>query len=434
MRIRTITLSCCLSQQHFLTEDTLDKLVETSSTVLKQIAEAYKAASYDVQTIRIAFNSFEEWLLPTQAHSDVPLANASVAHLDASVQKKLDILQQLLLKYNISFCSLGACRKSENLRYIPHILNQSYPGFACSYGAGIQSTMDDFLRAAETCVELSKLCGDNGNFGYCVASNCPDGIPFFPASSAPSSSSISSGKETYSISVGLEAGDLLFLGTKGASSYSEATENLKSVFYQAMFPIHKIMKHALNSIAEDNFEVNYLGLDTSIAPGLELPESVGFGIEQFGPSPLLSGIEPENAFQFGDYGTLPIIGAITAALKSINDCATNEDGKILTTGYNGLMLPVMEDIILAQRAREKKLTIRDFMLFCTSCGVGIDTVPISHDVSVKKLAGLYLEMNAIAHRLGKSLSCRLLPMNELKAGDSTNSISPYLVDTTVFDL
>ena len=58
------------------------------------------------------------------------------------------------------------------MKYIPTILNQVYKGFACSYGATAQSTFDDFTRAAEACVQLSKRCGDNGNFGYCVASNC----------------------------------------------------------------------------------------------------------------------------------------------------------------------------------------------------------------------------------------------------------------------
>ena len=74
------------------------------------------------------------------------------------------------------------------------------------------------------------------------------------------------------------------------------------------------------------------------------------------------------------------------------------------------------------------------MLYSTVCGVGIDTVPIPGDVNIGKLAGVYLEMNTIAYRLQKPLSCRVLPMNGLKAGDVTDTNSPFLTNTTVFEL
>ena len=78
------------------------------------------------------------------------------------------------------------------------------------------------------------------------------------------------------VSVGLEAGDLLFLGLKGASSHDQATQNLRSIFYQALKPVQTIILQTLDSLQG----LTFLGIDASIAPGLLLPESVGFGMEQ----------------------------------------------------------------------------------------------------------------------------------------------------------
>ena len=84
--------------------------------------------------------------------------------------------------------------------------------------------------------------------------------------------------------------------------------------------------------------------------------------------------DAEEGCQFGDLGTLATISAVTAAIKSVNEESESKDEDILLVGYNGLMMPVMEDIILAQRAQEGKFGIRDLLLFSTVCGVGIDTV------------------------------------------------------------
>ena len=46
------------------------------------------------------------------------------------------------------------------------------------------------------------------------------------------------------------------------------------------------------------------------------------------------------------WGTLAIVSTVTRAIKSLKD-------KIKLIGYSGLMLPVMEDLTLAERAAEK---------------------------------------------------------------------------------
>jgi uncharacterized protein (UPF0210 family) len=45
-------------------------------------------------------------------------------------------------------------------------------------------------------------------------------------------------------------------------------------------------------------------------------------------------------------------------------------------GFNGFMQPVLEDTILAKRAAEGTLTIKDALLYSAVCGTGLDTVPL----------------------------------------------------------
>lgn len=119
--------------------------------------------------------------------------------------------------------------------------------------------------------------------------------------------------------------------------------------------------------------------------------------------------------------------------------------KVILTGYSGLMLPVMEDLTLADRAsgpegaegsslNQPAFGIRDLLVFSSVCGVGLDTVPIPGNASAHDIAGLYMETAAIAFRLNKPLSCRVLPMRGKTAGDMTEVDSPYLCNTRVFEL
>ena len=111
--------------------------------------------------------------------------------------------------------------------------------------------------------------------------------------------------------------------------------------------------------------------------------------------------------KFGSYGTLAITSAITSAIKSLSN--NDNNGKSLKlVGYSGLMLPVMEDLVLAERAEEELFNVRDLMVFSTVCGVGLDTIPIPGNTSSDDIALIYAETAAIAFRLNKPLSCNFL--------------------------
>ena len=133
MKIRTITLCCTLSRDLFLEDGngfvTLEKLLQTASMVLKKVTEAYGMEGFEVQTNRIVTNNFEEWLLPA-VPTEAKGIEIEMDHCVMEIQRKLNVLQKFLHRYEISFCSLGACKNSENLQYVPLILDQPFP-FAC---------------------------------------------------------------------------------------------------------------------------------------------------------------------------------------------------------------------------------------------------------------------------------------------------------------
>ncbi|MDX1688504.1 MAG: DUF711 family protein, partial [Candidatus Promineifilaceae bacterium] len=103
-------------------------------------------------------------------------------------------------------------------------------------------------------------------------------------------------------------------------------------------------------------------------------------------------------------------------------------------GFSGLMLPVLEDSVLATRAGEGQLTINDLLSYAAVCGVGLDTVPLPGDVSEDSLTAILLDVAALAVRAGKPLTARLMPLPGLEAGDPVHFDFPYFADCRVMSL
>jgi len=98
------------------------------------------------------------------------------------------------------------------------------------------------------------------------------------------------------------------------------------------------------------------------------------------------------------------------------------------------MLPVLEDAVLAARSRENLFTVNDLLLYSAVCGTGLDTVPLPGDVSEDELAGILLDVAALALRLDKPLTARLMPIPGAKAGDLTAFDFEYFANGRVLDV
>ena len=100
-------------------------------------------------------------------------------------------------------------------------------------------------------------------------------------------------------------------------------------------------------------------------------------------------------------------------------------------GYSGVFLPVFEDAVLAARAGEGGVTVSDLLLWSGVCGTGLDTVPLPGDVTVEALSAILLDVAALALRLGKPLSARLMPIPGTRVGDVVRFDFPYFAPSRV---
>jgi uncharacterized protein (UPF0210 family) len=159
--------------------------------------------------------------------------------------------------------------------------------------------------------------------------------------------------------------------------------------------------------------VRFGGIDFSLAPFPEERLSLGTAFERLGIPAV------------GLHGSL----AAAAFLADAIDRA-----RFPRAGFSGLMLPVLEDAILARRSSEGVLSTKDLLLFSAVCGAGLDTLPLPGDVSVEALSGVLLDVAALACRLDKPLTARLLPIPGKNAGDSTGFDFAYFANSKVMAL
>jgi uncharacterized protein (UPF0210 family) len=129
--------------------------------------------------------------------------------------------------------------------------------------------------------------------------------------------------------------------------------------------------------------------------------------------------------KIGLHGSLAAASILTEAVDRAN---------FPHTGFSGFMQPVLEDSVLAKRAAEGTLTIKDLLLYSAVCGTGLDTVPLPGDVSADQIAALLLDLSALALRLDKPLTARLMPIPGKQAGDPTGFDFEFFANSKVMAL
>src|SRR6266566_905345 len=233
-----------------------------------------------------------------------------------------------------------------------------------------------------------------GNFRFAAAANVPAGTPFFPVA-------YHSGSDA--VAIGLASPPLLTAGLAEANTLGEAKQHLTELLESRLGPLERLLR----DIARRERR-SYTGIDVSPAPGKDA--SIGATIEA------LTGVP------FGAPSTLAGCAAITDVLKGL---------RIKMCGYSGLMLPVLEDPVLARRASEGRFSVRDLLLYSSVCGTGLDVVPLPGDSRADRLAALIADVAALSTKLRKPLSARLFPVPGRAAGEMARFDNPYLTDSVV---
>ena len=152
----------------------------------------------------------------------------------------------------------------------------------------------------------------------------------------------------------------------------------------------------------------YEGIDATPAPMKD--NSIGGAIESFIGGP------------FGSSGTLTASGIITRAVQST---------PVKRTGYSGLMIPVMEDNLLARRWAEGTFNLDSILAYSAVCAGGADTVPLPGDISEAQIARILSDVAWLAYKWNKPLAARLLPAPGKAPGQPTEFTGGALTNTTV---
>ena len=155
----------------------------------------------------------------------------------------------------------------------------------------------------------------------------------------------------------------------------------------------------------------YLGVDPTPAPAGDV--SIGAAIEAF------------TGAKFGSSGTLTAAHIITAAVKAVPE---------KQVGYSGLMVPVLEDKVLAQRWAESTYNVDSVLAYSAVCGTGLDTIPLPGDISVEQMERIFGDVASLAVKWNKPLSARLQPVHGKKPGDRTDFQNSALFNTTLHAL
>ncbi len=271
--------------------------------------------------------------------------------------------------------------------------------FSCIVASPDDGILHQSTRAAAEAIAAiaETSAGGEGNFRFCATAFCPPGTPFFPAAYHHG---------TRAFSIGLESPNLLQAALARTTNLVEAGQSMTSHLNRAMAPVAALAEEISRKTGW-----RYLGIDTSPAPGLD--SSIGQVIETLAGTP------------FGSPSTLSACSTITGVLKGLD---------VKTCGYSGLMLPVLEDRVLARRAIERRYGVSALLLYSSVCGTGLDVVPLPGDTPVASLAATIGDVAALAARYRKPLSARLFPVPGKRAGEMVSFDNPYLTRTRVMAL
>ena len=362
---------------------------------LAQFAAAAKSAlqakDYPVQSIRLATSPFPRW--------------APSLTGDAMAALAVDLESQAVSR-GFNYVSLGPADPANPASYpaIPSILAAAQSVFATGLmtSPGGKVSLPAVRACAEIITQAAKISPDGfTNLRFAALGNVPPGSPFLP-------SAYHSAGAQPAVALAVESADLALEVFKQATSLESARLGL----------ISRLEKHAAHlqaAMAEpcQRFGVRFLGLDYSLAPYPSETCSSGSALESLGLSRL------------GLSGTL-------AAAAFLAD--TLDRGKWPRSGFNGLMLPVLEDITLAARAAEGSLTVRDLLMVSAVCGTGLDTIPLPGEATAAQLTAILLDVAVMSQRLDKPLTARLMPIPGKTAGDRTDFEFEFFANSRVMAL
>ncbi len=374
MKIRSITIFAALASVENREE------LASLGTFAQAARRAYNVAGLDVQTVRLATAMPSP---PPPPWREAPAEAA--ARLEAAARA-----------HGFEYIALGPLDQTL-LPHLPAMLAATQSLFASAVllpPCGETVDIETLRTSARVIREAMQIEGGFGNLRFAALAHVPPLTPFFPAAYHDG------GPPTFAIAT--QAADLALVACRGARDADAARHRLI-----AALEIHAERIAAVARRLDRAEGPHFVGIDFSPAPFPTPEESIGAALEALSGVPL------------GAAGTLTAAATLTDALRQAH---------FPRAGFCGLMLPVLEDTVLARRAAEGRLHIAELLQWSAVCGTGLDTVPLPGDVSETTLQRLLLDVATLAARLRKPLTARLMPLPGKRAGDPVHFDFAYFAD------
>ena len=381
MKIRSIT--CFLNPGWPLELERIQKAGE----FLAGARPAFEKAGYEVQTARLA---------------TVPFPGLLAGHIEREAVQLASELEQEAKAAGFDYVSLGPALPEalESFSVIPKILAAAPATFLGGVMAEAQAgiSLPAVRACARTIHDLAPLTPDGfTNLRFAALANVPPGSPFFPAA-------YHAGNEP-AFALATEAGDLIVEAVSEANSLEQARLRIVAILEENAARLEQVSRALMS-----RFQVAFKGIDFSPAPFPSRERSLSDAAERLG---------------------VPAVG-LAGSLSGMAFLAESLDrAQFPRTGFSGLMLPVLEDAVLAERAAQGRLTVTDLLLYSAVCGTGLDTIPLPGDVTVDQLSAILLDLAALAQRLDKPLTARLMPVPGKQAGDPTDFDFTFFANSRV---
>jgi uncharacterized protein len=346
----------------------------------------FESRGYTVETLRIVTQPFPEYTkglsteeairffknldgLADQFHVRLAIGPAYLAGNDGDAQA--DLLAAVLQNTKFIFGSLSVTNES----------GINWP--AVNAAARIIKKLSETTDHSE------------GNFHLAANASVPPYSPFFPAAYHTGA-----GRQ---FAIGLASAGLITNAAENAPDLPTARRKIIDALFTTAFDVEEA---ALRVDREQGWI--YMGLDLS--PASSQDASIGAAIETLSKQP------------FGSSGTLTAVGTITSAIKEIG---------ARRTGYSGIMLPILEDPLLAERWNQGRVSLDALLSYSAVCATGLDTIPLPGDTSVEDLARIIGDVATLSVKWNKPLSARLLPVAGKHPGDLTEFTDPFLINSMI---
>lgn len=383
-KVRAITGFVRLDRGRF------EQQVLETLTVLRKAKGEFEAAGYQVESVRITTQPLGE--LVRGASEDEALE--FLARFDA-LSAKQDFIP------NVGPAMMHDADDPTTMHLLERALS-TLPNIEASSIIADESGIH--WKTIRRTAELVKYVAAHsphaqGTFNFTATALLKPLGPFYPGSFHTGE-----GKQ---FSIGIEGANMVAdVFTRDRGNAEAATADLTA----ALTRHAKVAESIGNKVAGETGWA-YVGFDPTPAP--------------LGDVSIATAIENFTGAKFGSSGTLTAARIITAAVKAV---------PVKQIGYSGLMVPVMEDKVMAQRWAEGLFNTDSLLAYSAVCGTGLDTIPLPGDVSLEQMERMYSDVASLALKWNKPLSARLQPVPGKKAGEMTEYQDPYLFNTTIHAL